>query len=623
MNSFRIFVNGIELPHVKDDARIHDENSSFYEEIKVQHSTRPIRIVENEDTLKALGEMEISTAKKRKHFPCLVVMGAIRYKGLLTQNERIPGFRKCDLKFGSEVNEIMNKKIASFFPTFSVIGEQYPRDYVSEAKEELGFQQEWADHAEAIAGKLYPEVKWQLPEIRYIDKFGTDLKDDDPHFYYLGHLNARDYNGLAKNDLISNSNYFKVHNKNVIAPRVFWLAPIQYAFESIGYKLVGNVPDHGFFKRLLSHSENDNMTKIPRKPPGEPLDLNSVLWEQRALPGIYNGILVQTWIKEIEFIPPNPGEHVLRYDMNIEGQSFHGVQIYKNDQLIANHTRLYPGEFEGALTFTVEEGQENTPFIFIYHHVAKFMPVDYELGWYNDLSELDFFDMHPTIDFSRYIPDWTTVDYLNRYQKMFNLKIDIDDVEKTIALNFNVQDYLFNGKTVPIFKSLEIAEPKNIEAESYLLKYANNVDTPQFVSLHEDIERNENTKEIVTDFKFIPYNRGRHELSQRVEDREGVGLLLYDPAFHPGTVESFEGINLSMPGLGGVYDTFHKPWILFRLNAANPVLKGPFSKTELYQISKYKKILVDGQVYLVKAIDYKENSIALFDTELEVASVSF
>jgi len=625
MKSFRIFVKGIELDHVREDAKVRDENSSFSEEIRVKHSTRPIRVKDNLNALKALGEFEIATVKKRKFFPCKVVIGAIRQDGVLVQNERIPGFRKCDVKFGSEVNEIMDQKIADYFPVYSVINDPFPETYQQEASDEYGNQQEWSDHAKFLSGKMYPQVKWQLPEIRYTDKFGTDLKQEDSHFFYRRHLNARDFEGLTKNTLVSNANYFSVQNNNVVAPQVFWLAPILYAFESIGYKLTGSVPEHGFFKRLLLYSDSDNMVKIPRKPPGEPLDILSVPWTQDFVYGV-SSFPFRTYMKKLDFIPQNPGEHVVRFDMFMDTNSFYGVQILKDNQTIANNSRLYPGPFEGILNFNVEEvepGQSYPTYTFIYHSLARFIPDEFEIGWYQDLSELDFFDIHPTIDFKRYIPDWTTVDYLNKSQALFNLKIDIDDVEKTIALNFNEEDYLLNGKTIPIFKSLFIKEPKNIEAESYYLKYANNVDKGQFITLHEDVQRDENTKEIETDFKFIPFKRNRHEMSQEVEDRDGVGLMLYDPASHPGTVESYAGTSLSIPGAGGIFQTFHKRWILFRLNAANVTLEGPFSKTELYQISRYKKILVDGQVYLVKAIDYKENSIALFDTELEVASVSF
>ncbi len=534
------------------------------------------------------------------------------------------------MKFGSEVNEIMDQPIASYFPVFSVIGSQYPEAYKKEAKEEYGYQQEWFDHAKDLAGKFFPEVKWQLPEMRYFDKFGTNLSEDDSHFSYRGFINARDINGLTKNDLISNSSYFVVHNNNVVSPQVFWLSPIFYAFDSIGYKLIGKVPDHPLFKRLLLLSFADNMVKIPRKPPGEPLEISSVPWTQRAVFGVIDNIPYQTWAKELQFTPNNAGEHVLRYDLEIvkplSDRNFFGVQIYKGTALVASAVGQYSGSFEGQLHFTVDEVESGEPYptyTFVYHSFIKNMPAEYEIGWYQDLTELDFYDMHPTIEFDRYLPDWTTADYLNKFQKMFNLKIDIDDIEKTIAINFNIEDYLFNGKLVPVLKSLKISDPKNIEAESYYLKYANPVDVGQFVSLHPEVHKDENTKIIETDFKYIPYYLSRAKLSKDLEDRDGYGLLIYDPATHPGTVESYAGINLQIPGLGGIYQNFHKPWILFRLNAASAVLEGPFSKTELYQISKYKKILVDHQVWMVKAIDYKENSIALFETELEVESVSY
>lgn len=629
MRSFRILVNGIELDHVRDDARILDENSSFFDEIKVQHNTRPIRVRENESTLKALGEFSVNRAKKRKFFPCKVVMGAIRYNGVLTQNEKIPGFRKCDLKFGSEVNEIMDKKIASFFPRFSVIGAPFPEDFKDEAKDLYNCQDEWNTHAESLRGKIYPQVKWQMPEIAYRDKFGTDLSDDDAHYYYWDALNKRDVDdSLMQNAIISNSNYFKVHNKNVIAPQVYWLSPLFYAFQSIGYVLVGAVVSHPFFKRLLLLSEkNDNMVKVAVQPPGEPLRIDLVPWTQRDVSGVLSGITAmpfRTYVKEITFTPENIGEYVLRYDMDIPASSnFYGVQVYKGTKLIAKSGGFYGGALEGKLRFTVAEGQELTDYIFVYHHFQKKMPYNFQLGWYQDLSELDFYDPHPTIDFSRYIPEWTTADYLNNFQKQFNLKVDVDDVEKTISINFNEEDYLANGKIVPIFKSIQVAETKSIAVESYYLKYANDIDQGKFLAQHDDVANDENTEPIETEFKYIPFDRNHHQLSEVVEDKDGVGLMLYDAGSHPGTVESYNGINLQIPGEGGIFESFYKRWILFRLNASPCVLKGPFSKTELYQISKHKKLLIDNQVWLVKSIDYKENSIALFETEIEVESVTF
>lgn len=627
MRSLKIIVNNIELDHVREDAQIHNENSSFFDAIKVQHTTRPIRIVENNAAIAALGEFSIAAAKKTRYFPGEVVIGATRYAAVLTQLESIRGFRKCDLKFGSEINKIMDKKISSFFPGFSVINALFPVAYTAEAKDEFNNQPDWVAQAAALDGKIFPEVMWQLPRMEYFNKFGTDLKAEDAHFYFRGTINGRDLSNLRTNSIISNANYFVMQNNNVLSPQVFFLAPLFYAFQSIGYKLQGNMVVSAFFKRLLLLSFNDNMVKISRKPPGVQLDIAVPTWERKTVYGLQN-YPYQSYVKEVIFNPPNAGDYILRYDMNIlfEGTNLlaYGVEIFQGGNLSAVQAgSAFPGRFEGKLYFTVEEGDENAPVTFVYYNFNKIMPEPgYEIGWLEDLPEQDFYDMHPTVDFSRYIPDWTVIDFLNKIQKQFNLKIDVDDIEKTISLNFNEDDYLIGGKSVTIAKSLEIAEIKNVVAESYVLKYENSADAFSFIA-QPGVLRDENTTEIVTAFKFIPEGRQSCELSKEVEDKAGVGLLIYDPVRQPDISPSYAGKNLNIPGTGGVTETYHKRWLLFRLNSGNVVLKGPFSKTELHQISKLMKIIIDNQKWLVKSIDYKENSNALFETELELESVTF
>lgn len=133
----------------------------------------------------------------------------------------------------------------------------------------------------------------------------------------------------------------------------------------------------------------------------------------------------------------------------------------------------------------------------------------------------------------------------------------------------------------------------------------------------------ENTEILPTKFKYIPYKYGSHYLSEAIEDKAGIGLIIYDPGNHPRTSESFNGVNLQIPGAGGIYETFWKPWIIFQLGSMGATLSGPFTHTELYQISKAKKIFVDNQCYMVKSVEYTENSIALFETEIEVQAVTF
>jgi len=627
MRSFRIIVDKIELDHVREDAGIHQENSSFFDAIKVQHTTRPIRIVENNAAIDALGEFTIATAKKTRFFPCQVVIGATRYTGILTQLEKIKGFRKCNLKFGSAINKIMDKKISSFFPAFSVIGAQYPVAYNEESINKFNNQPDWVTKAASLNGKIFPEVMWQLPKMEYKYKFGTDLKEEDSHFHYRTSINGRNLTGLETNSIISNASYFVMHNKNVLSPQVFFLAPLFYAFQSIGYKLQGNVVVNAFFKRLLLLSFADNMTRVTTKPPGVQLDISVPGWAQRQVPGLV--FLYQSYAKEVVFNPPNAGDYIVRYDMTVlfSGTNLlaYGIGLYRNGDRIAHrYGSEYPGRFEGKMFFTVEEGQENAPISFVYYNFDKKMPEPgYEIGWLEDLPELDFYDMHPTVDFTRYIPDWTVIDFLNKIQKQFNLKVDIDDLEKTISLNFNEEDYLIGGKSVPINKSLEIAEIKNVESESYVLKYENDIDAPSFISLKAGAVRDENTTEIQTAFKFIPFGHITCELSKEIEDKAGVGLMIYDPVKAPNISEHYMSKTLRIPGAGGIFSTFHKRWLLFRLNSGNVVLKGPFSKTELHQIGVYMKVIVDSQKWLVKSIDYKENANALFDTELELESITF
>lgn len=625
MRALRIFVNNIELDYERDDAKIRDENWSFFKDIKVKHSTRPIRIIENESAVAAMGNFTLHNAKKQKFFPCKVHQGAIIYNGVITQKEKIIGSRICDLKYGSEINAIMDQPISSFFPDYSVIGEQVPQEYVEEADDEFNAQDAWDQTASDLAYKIYPEVKWQLPMIKYDDKYGIDLKSGDANYSYRRYLNHRDLDGLSRNTVFADLDTFSVYNTNAIAPKVFVLSPIFYAFQSINYSLSGDVVNSGLFKRMLLVSFNDNMTKIVKRPTGDPQDITTPAWTQKGIPGVLDGLFYQTYVKETEFDFVQPGEYMVPYDFTmsfpLSSPHFYGIQVYRGNILIANFGSYYPGQYKGELRFTVEEGQQDETFKFLFHSSQKVLPSSYSFGISEDLPDVDFYDFHPTVDFSRYIPDWTTADYLNNFAKMFNWKIDIDDVEKNISINFNI-DHLLKGKPVDINKSLRVMPARNIDSESFVIKYENDEDRYQFASLIGS-QIDENTEILPTKFKYIPYKYGSHYLSETIEDRAGIGLVIYDPGNHPRTSESFNGVNLQIPGAGGIYETFWKPWIIFRLGSMGATLSGPFTHTELYQISKAKKIFVDNQCYMVKSVEYTENSIALFETDIEVQAVTF
>ena len=630
MRSLRIFVNDIELEHVREDLKVRDENNSFSDQLKVSYTTRPVRIVENKAAVEALGEFSISSAGKKKYFPCKIVRGAVRYNGVLTQYDKLNGFRKCDLKFGSAVNGIMDKKIAGFFPYYNVTGSETFPEYSEESSEPHNAGQDWIDEAASRIGRTYPQVKWQLPYMRYKGKFGEDLKKEDTHYKYLGGINYYMLGNLVVNRPADLNAIDPVpYNATVIAPQVFVLSPLYYAFNTLGYVLSGSFVNSSFFRRLMFLSENDNMTKVIQKYPGVIIDINSPAWEQ-VWTRNFLGLQSPTYAKKV-ILTAEEGEFKLRYKLRMaydisQGyvKSEYGIDVFLNGNRIENFTSVSIDAQEGEIPISVSAEQAGQEIEIRYHSFSKEMPAEHKIEFAEDLPDLEFHDQHPTIDFSRHLPDWTVAELLNNLKNTFNLKIDFDDVAKEVQINFNEEDYLIGGEALPLRKSLEVGDIKNIPSESYLLKYANDIDSSMFISrdqINFNAVKEENTTPLVSAFKYIPHT-STAELSDAVMDKEGVGLILAAVG-SVNTTNNFNGLSLNISGPGGIGTTYWKRWLLFRINAAGTTLKGPFTQTELYQISQKKKIYIDHQLWMVKAVDYKENSIALFETEIEVESVSF
>lgn len=629
MRALRIISGNIELDYVREDLKVREENNSFNDDLKVSYTTRPVRIVENSKAVAALGEFTIQASGKKKYFPIKVIRGGIHYNGILTQNEKIPGFRKCDIKFGSAVNGIMDKKIASFFPTISVTGEDPATPYSEESPTPHNAGQAWKQMAATLKGKTFPEVKWQLPQMSWKDKFGEDLKPEDTHYPYLGSLNYYMTGELVVNTPATLSTTGSLpRNLNVISPQVFILSPLFYAFQTLGYVLTGNFVKDPFFQRLMLLSTNDNMTKVIQKYPGVELDIASPAWQEKFSWNIL-GVQSPTYAKVVTFTADKEGDFIIRYNIKMPFdwgsgnylKSEYGIDVLVNDTLVGSFSSMSVAEQEGEIPFSITAEQVGQTIEVRYHSFSKEMPEEYLIEYAEDLPDLEFHDQHPTVDFSRYLPDWTVAEYLNNLKNTWNLQIRIDDVAKEVDINFNEEDYLINGKMVVIRKSLQIAAFKNIPAESYLLKFANDQDPQQLVSNTGQTDKDENTEILEMPFKFIPHTNTA-QLSDAVDDKDGVGLILASVG-SVFTTNSYLDRTLAITGPGGIHDMHWKRWLLFRLNAGNTVLKGPFSQTELYQISQMKKIYIDHQLWLVKAVDYKENSVALFEADLEVESVTF
>ena len=630
MRALRIFVKGIELDYVREDLKVREENNSFNDQLKVSYTTRPVRVVENTTAVAALGEFSIQAAGKKKYFPCKVIRGGIHYNGVLTQNEKIPGFRKCDIKFGSAVNNIMDKPVASFFPMLSVTGADPIPPYNEESSSPHNAGESWKQIAQLLKGKTFPEVKWQLPQMSWRDKYGEDLKPEDTHYPYLGSLNYYMLGELLVNSpAVLSTTGSTPRNRTVISPQVFILSPLFYAFESIGYVLSGSFVKDPFFRRLMLFSENDNMTKVMQKYPGVVMDIVTPAWQEVFTYNIL-GLLAPTYGKIVTFTANDEGEFIIRYMIRMPYdfgsgnflKAEYGIDVLINGDYVGSFSSMALEQQEGEIPFSISAEQVGQTIEVRYHSFSKEMPAEHLIEFAENLPDLEYHDQHPTIDFSRYLPDWSVAEYLNNLMNTWNLQITFDDVAKEVKIDFNEEDYLINGPMVIIRKSLQIAAFKNIPSESYLLKFANDQDQKQFVSKDINAQQDENTEVIEMPFKYLPHSGPTAQLSDAVVEKDGVGLMLAAVG-SVYTTDNYLGRTLAITGPGGIHETHWKRWLLFRLNAGNAVLKGPFSQTELYQISQTRKIYIDHQLWMVKAVDYKENSVALFEAELEVESVTF
>jgi hypothetical protein len=234
--------------------------------------------------------------------------------------------------------------------------------------------------------------------------------------------------------------------------------------------------------------------------------------------------------------------------------------------------------------------------------------------------------MHPTIETGRYVPDWTVGNYLNYLKTQFNLEITVDDFKKQIVLNLNetIED---TEKTLVIDKSLALNSYDLAANSSFVLKNANTEDTALYITKNEVVnytnQDDEFTQKIESKFKLVPRNGYTSDLSNKIDDKEGVGLIIYDPANAPYTSASANGLSLSLNGIGGIYETFWKRWLKFRLNAASCELRGYFTETEISKIYRAKSIYIDNQKYRIVSMEYSEITTRFLELKLQLESVNY
>lgn len=646
MSLIKIFsLTGIEIEYKKDSLSLKKENNSLSSDFKVPHSSFPFLVIENDITKNVLGPSDITSIRKNKIVPVIILENGVRYYGELQQLTVISKFRKCNLKYGSDIIPIVNKKLSEFLPVVSVIpGETDPVSFSEEANEIISGNEYWETFPVSMIGQIYPDVKFNFPKIYWLNKYGVGLENTDPWYLYQNHINNFGTNEADETIFLLNTgevdtSSVTIENKNVPIPFLFLLSPLYYVMSSIDWKISGDFTTHELVKRLCLVPKKDNICKTLLTPISEfvefPIEPLWSLYEDDYAFGY------SYYVTSFSTINPISGRYRLRYFFEINNApELTEVNTTRTRLLLYPPTGSNPSLnviFSKNLTFNndnnfVIEGEiefyaEAGPNTWIYEDSFQNLPVNYfmELVYMGD--EKEFNQMHPTIELGRYAPDWTVGNYLNYIKNQFNLDITLDDFKKEITLNLN-EEVVLNEVPAIISQSLSMKSYDIAANSSFVLKYENDEDAALFITQEEVVpytnQDDDFTKKIESKFKILPRNGYTSVLSEDIQDKDGVGLIIYDEANAPFTSETTEnGFNLSIPGEKGIYETFFRRWLKFLVNASNCEVTGYFTEIEISKINKAKAVYINNQRFRIIDIETTEASNNYQEVKMKLLSVNY
>lgn len=607
MSLIKLVASGIELDFVKETLSIRKENNAMIRNFKVAHSNFPFLIVENKKTIDALGPQDLTSISKVKTIVIDVYENDLKYYGELQILSYLNGFRKCNLKYASPLLEIMNQKISEFMPVVSVVtGNTTANNFTEESETFFTGDASWPAYVENIITKGFPEVKWNFPMMQWKDKFGTDLTTDDEWYLYKNFVNAFDNEGnYILNTAVQEEDFnFTITNIQVPMPQVYLLAPLFYALQSLGFTYQGSFVESVFIKKILMLSTKNNLCKILPLLPEEEITLpNLIPWINpvyKISTYAFQANTVGSYFVKYRFVEPQytmPANTFKSFKVSFDGAS--AGYLHQRGQV----SKIY----EETIEITVNESQLGKNITFTYLTPSNVMPT-YEIS-VTLQTQNAFYQMHPTIPIGRYCPDWTFATYLNNIKNWFNLNIDVDDLRNKLLLNFN-EDWIINQLPTVLNKSMLVKSYEPNIYQAFLLKHDNDEDVALWIDAQGaniyTTQKSKNTETLDGKFKFVPTLSGTSILSESLDDKSGVGLMIYDESLFPNTTDTYDGKTLKIEGPGGIYDSFWKVFLKFRLNASLLELSGGFTKTEIGKILKTNRIYVNNQDFVVTFLEYKE-----------------
>jgi len=628
MSLIKIIAKNVELDFVKESLSIKIENNALLRDFKVSASSYPFLIIENEKTNKALGTRDLSSINKKKTVEVIVFEGGLKYYGEVQILSYLTGFRKCNLKYSSLILTLMNKKIADFMPVVSIIPDEVtPIPYTEKSETPISGSEYWKNYPLDFLSKSYPEVKWQFPTMKWFNKFGVGLNADDEWFSYEGHINKYNEEGfLVENQFTIAADVCTVQNRNVVSPQIFLLAPAFYALQSLGFKLSGTFGDSEFIKKLLIYSNKNNLTETYPLKDSENIIMNNFVENSSDEGTFYTSTLI--------IIPDIVGSYVFDYEVDepeyeydplfLDRKMFQIFPFSDPETLLYKHLPNDPAKvYKGTVKIEITDDLVGSKLYVRYFSPSNVFPT-YRITKRIQYSNT-YYQMHPTMQLGRYLPDWTFGTYLNELQNLFNLEINPDDFSKKLRIDFN-EETIVNTPPYIEKKSLIIASYDPTPYNAFLLKYDNEIDEALWITTESikvfDSQNSNFSEKLSSKFKYVPSTYTAN-LSEDLDSKSGTGLLIYDPSNKPYTSLDFLGQTLEMNGNKGIYQVFWKKWLKFLLNSSSLEVTGPYTENEIRKVLKLKRIFIDHQEYLISSTEFVETQQDIFKIKFNIQSITF
>lgn len=600
--------SGEELPLVNNSIKISKENNAFSDNITVYHNKYPFLIKEGKVTESFLGSKHLLVSSRNKKHSVKVQFLNETFDAELTVLGYLTDSRKCNIRFGSELLTITETSIKDFFSSY-YFGDQI--EY-SETTNIL-LDQSFITEIETYKNKSYPEVDFNFPAI-YIEGINSDDENFNLPSDFLNMRNLINFEFQLNSIENVYENYYNIINSNSLAPMPYLMALIERPLQSIGWALEGDFKDDELNSKILLIPDTNNNTLLQLNE-GITIDYNDFSdWVSIGNPPYKRYRLYLN-----RFIL---GKHTLKITMhNIPYTSLGGVyfRIYEidsdnNSELIFEEENIVPYTFfnyEVNFDFEVTNNNINNYYRLVYGHPFSSDPEDVDIRIINEKFDVkNFVQFHPTIELSRYIPDWSYIQLLNNIKLLRNCSIDFNEERKRVIINYNSK-YISNYDYVDISRfPVKISDDSNSENISFTVQYAN-----------KESEQIDDQKNFPVPFKILTHGPQTITSSISEIEEEGQTITIYDTGIY--TSESFEGKTLSLEDENGsLYNLNWKVWFDFLENSSELDIIAALPIDLVSKIQEKKKVYFNCIQFAVTKIEYSVSTKKIIEVKLYLKNIN-